>query len=246
MPDLCKVRKPNSSTIATPLTGCYSSPYFVTKIDNASYASAFAKWIVVDTGLDALKAFFTGAVGAPAPDATLQLLVKRLTTVDPISGFAPITLPGSSLTNGVIARAVSIASNTLGANLVDGFKYFNTNAVASDKTKVNVLAVADIVLERVFASTSGSTTGGVLDEILGRGHLSEIFEIAVFVSLKPDLLITVDQSCPAANNPTVTPGPFACLPDESSEEECDNRYGFGSFPFPFLCTAQDPSRWSPL
>ena len=211
------------ATIVSPLTGCTQSPCTSTYLINTEYSIVFTAWIA-GGGLTALAANYAAGT-CPAAGGVLDQLVQGLTTA---TGTA---LAAINTTN-VFVRVAALAS----ANQPLGFKCYSTSAPTT-LLNTPVQTVSPYV-EKVFSATDGSGA-----QILSRSHLSDLFEITVYVILTPSLAFTCLPICPTPNppNPPAPSPTFLCLPDtdEDSDSDCSNAYGYSwGVPYP-VCNSTE-------
>lgn len=211
-----KIVKPNGKTFVSPLSGCFQDSCYLTTIDNALYSAALASWTTSLSGLTALEAAYL-ANDSTAGTVALDALKAALTLLPPaVEG----------------AIALNIRSRPIFASTDVALSYYSTaydpDLVAADPGSGGVFG------ERAF--------GVGLKSFIGRVHTSDKILLDIFVQLAPNTGVTCITTCPSGPGPTPTPS-TDCLPDESSSEECGNRYGYN---FPFFPAICDTTKWAPL
>lgn len=201
------------ATIVSPLTGGTQSASFDSFLLNTEYTFALLNWIQ------------GGGITHVKDSSVLDKLAASLTT--PLETGALAAVNKSS---GVHVRVSALAS----ANQPGSLRYYSSHfptALLNTPTQIS-----SVYTETIFSGTDGSA-----QKILSRSHLSEDYEIVIFVLLTPSSTHTVHSTLPspvvpAAVEPEVGDFPFpTCGPDESSSESCGNNYGYNyswGLPFP--------------
>jgi hypothetical protein len=218
------VKVSNLKTLVSPLSGCFQSSCYLTSILNSAYTAGLTTWLAVGSeailgqgGLAELEAAYlasSSAAGTVALDALVTAIQASITNSN---GTIPL----------VSARSVPLASSE------DGTAYTSTLFNVADLTSVN--AGGDLVyVEKLFVALNSGT------QYLERIHVSDTLVIDVFVTLTQSA-IPCTTDCGA--NPIPSPSIGVCGDDDSSSEDCGNRYGYN---FPFFQPCASTASWTPL
>lgn len=219
------VKLSNLKTLVSPLSGCFQSSCFLTSIINSTYTAGITTWLASGStllpqvgGLAQLEAAYLAGSSANATTALDALVTAISGAIKNSSGSAPI----------VAARSVPLASSE------DGTQYTSTAFNSTDLSSVN--AGGDLVyVEKLFVALNSGT------QYLERIHVSDTLVINIFVALTANPAVTCTTDC--GSNPIPSPSIGLCGDDDSSSEDCGNRYGYN---FPFFQPCASTASWTPL
>jgi hypothetical protein len=211
------VKVSNLKTLVSPLSGCFQSSCFLTSILNSTYTAGITTWLASGGLADLEAAYLAGS--AVDGQAALDALVTAISgAIKNSSGSAPT----------VAARSVPLASSE---DLT--LAYTSTAFLSTDLASVN--AGGDLVyVEKLFKALNSGT------QYVERIHVSDTLVINVFVTLT---LSAVTCTTDCGSNPIPSPSIGVCGDDDSSSEDCGNRYGYN---FPFFQPCASTASWTPL
>ena len=217
------VKVSNLQTLVSPLSGCFQSSCYYTSILNSAYTSGITTWLSSGSGallgqgglaeLEAAYLASSPADGTIALNALVSAIQSSITNSD---GTTPV----------VSARSVPLASS------VAGTAYTSNAFNSTDLASVNVGGDLPYV-EKVFVALNSG------NNYLERIHVSDTLVLDIFVTLSSTGLCTTD----CGGNIIPTPSIGLCGADDSSSEDCGNRYGYN---FPFFQPCASTASWTPL
>ena len=219
------VKVSNLKTLVSPLSGCFQSSCYLTSILNSAYTTGLTLWLAngsvslpQEGGLAQLEAAYLAASPANGTTALDALVTAISGAIKNSDGSAPT----------VAARSVPLASSE---DLSTA--YTSTAFLGTDLDSVN--AGGDLpYVEKLFVALNSGT------QYLERIHVSDTLVIDVFVTLT-ESAIPCTTDCGA--NPIPSPSIGVCGDDDSSSEDCGNRYGYN---FPFFQPCASTVSWTPL
>jgi hypothetical protein len=218
------VKVSNLQTLVSPLSGCFQSSCYYTSILNSAYTTGITKWLAVGSGallaqggLAELEAAYFNSSPASGTTALNALVTAIQSSIKNSNGTIPA----------VYARSVPLASS------VAGTAYTSAGFPTVDLGSVNNGGDLPYVEKLFVALNSGH-------QYLERIHVSDTLVIDIFVTLTKSA-VTCTTDC--GGNIIPTPSLGVCGADDSSSEDCGNRYGYN---FPFFQPCASTASWTPL
>ena len=225
----CTIKGSDNKTLVSPLSGCFQNSCFLTTITNSKYTLGVTEWLANGSGallgqggLAELEAAYSLAPG-PARDAAGAAALDALKSAVASSISSATNVSIRSRLRSKVYSAVSDLKNT-----------------SFDLDLTEVIAGAAPFDEKPFQIIT--TLSPFFKDFLARAHASDSIIIDIFVQLTADPTVNCTTVCGGVNPITPTPS-TDCGPDDSSSEDCGNRYGYN---FPFFQPCASNASWAPL